>query len=93
VARRSALLAWLTPAVLVAVVVGTAWSMLAGAACFVVGMAVAVRASRGTRPAGLAVGGVAVRSGCERCGAALQGRMGLPDATCRGCGHRQSWAA
>ena len=92
VARRNVLYAWLLPSVIVAVVVGTAWSLVAGLALFLVGMALAVRASRGTQPAGLAIGGVGMRNSCEECGAALQNRLGAPGDTCPSCGHRQSWA-
>jgi hypothetical protein len=90
--RRNVLLAWLTPAVIVAVVVGTAWSVWAGITLFAVGVAVAIRAGRNTRPAGLAIGGVGMSRNCEECGAMLGNRLGSPDETCTACRHRQSWA-
>ncbi len=90
-ARRRVVLAWVTPSILVAVVVGTAWSLAAGLACFAAGMAIAVLAGRGPRSSALAIGGIRVRGTCEECGSALQSRVGLPDSTCRTCGHQQSW--
>jgi len=74
--------------VVLALVIGV-WSRLAAEILIAAGLIALVLLALRKRPR---TGPLSISDTCERCGSLLQERAGLPEPTCRACGHRQSWA-
>jgi hypothetical protein len=66
-----------------------AWSQAAAVAFIALGVSVDIYVALKNRPTS---GPFSISTECQRCGAILQSRVGIPDRTCVKCGQRQSWA-
>lgn len=66
-----------------------AWSPPAALAFVALGVGVGIYVALKNRPTS---GPFSISTECQRCGAILQSRAGIPDRTCVRCGQRQSWA-
>lgn len=72
------------------VVITYNWEPIIGAILLIAGVSTRLVLIFHNRPK---TGPLSFSTDCQRCGARLRSRAGLPERACSSCGHRQSWSA